>query len=194
MNKSDIAYTLLKDNTITGRVTDFRVVSDSMSPILICGDTVLIKPVEYGKLGIGDIVAFKAEDFILVHRILRKIPEKNGHFSYTTKGDSSFDFDNWSISPDNLLGRIFKINKPCGTVNLDTAFWRVCGYLSSITSIFQARIFRISVKVKKRLWKNKTSPYSGAVKKALLLPLLTLSNLILSLNRAGQTRLRGRNS
>lgn len=78
------------------------IASNSMSPCFYKGDVVIIDQ-KYQNLNQGDIVAFKYEGTVIVHRIHQMIKTKNEYFIYT-KGDANRNPDNYKITKDMILG------------------------------------------------------------------------------------------
>ncbi len=85
---------------ILGTSTPFLVVtSGSMRPTLNIGDLLILsKPTELKE---GDIIAFKHERIIIVHRIY-EISEKG----IKTKGDALPNPDFWIVNPSDVLGKV----------------------------------------------------------------------------------------
>ena len=79
--------------------------SESMTPKINMGDVVLIdKGINKNKIKVGDVIAFKYEGNIIVHRVV-SLSMKNNNKIYKTKGDNNKDFDAWVISNDDLVGK-----------------------------------------------------------------------------------------
>lgn len=81
------------------------IASGSMHPEIKKGDVVVIEKVSnnYDTLAIGDIIAFKYNDVIIVHRIVNIVSENDEYYFYT-KGDSNNNVDNFAISEDMIIG------------------------------------------------------------------------------------------
>ena len=81
------------------------VATGSMEPNINVGDIVIIEQIkkDYGKLEIGDVLAFKYNGVIVVHRIINKINKGDEYFFYT-KGDNNGSADNYVIKPDSIVG------------------------------------------------------------------------------------------
>ncbi|MDD5827163.1 MAG: signal peptidase I [Bacilli bacterium] len=95
------------------------IASNSMSPCFYKGDVVIIDQ-KYQNLNQGDIIAFKYEGTVIVHRIHQMIKTKNEYFIYT-KGDANRNPDNYKITKDMILGvvkcKIPYIGKPTVLLN-----------------------------------------------------------------------------
>lgn len=78
------------------------VASGSMSPEFERGAVVIVdqSPPEIKE---GEIIAFKAENKIVVHRIIRIVPYGDQNFYYT-KGDANEKEDNYQIRREDIVG------------------------------------------------------------------------------------------
>ncbi len=82
--------------------------SNSMSPVFVRGDAVLIqklKPTEYEQLQKGDILAFYYKDQIIVHRIVAIKKEMNKYY-IQTKGDNNDTEDAFIIENKDIYGKV----------------------------------------------------------------------------------------
>ncbi len=94
------------------KIMPVAVMSGSMDPIFKRGDIVIVKKVkeeDCDKLNIYDIIEYRIDDKIVLHRIIKK--EKiNGELMFTTKGDNNEIADNALVSPSQIIGTIeFKV-------------------------------------------------------------------------------------
>lgn len=81
------------------------IASGSMYPQIKKGDVVIIEKISdnYDTLEVGNVIAFKYNDVIIVHRIVNIISEKDEYYFYT-KGDANNNADNFAISEDMIIG------------------------------------------------------------------------------------------
>lgn len=82
--------------------------SESMTPTIKKGDAVIIQKIseeEFLRLEEGNIIAFKQDGRIIVHRI-NKITLQQDSIKIITKGDANKEEDNYEITYDNLEGII----------------------------------------------------------------------------------------
>ena len=90
------------------------IASGSMHPVFDRGSVVITEQVKdkydnYNKLKEGEIIAFKADKIIVVHRIIR-IVNIGDEVYYYTKGDANEEEDNYLIKKENIIGIVrFKI-------------------------------------------------------------------------------------
>lgn len=81
------------------------VASGSMEPNIHKGDIVIIEKLEenYDKLEVGQVIAYKYEGVIVVHRLINILDDR-GEYFYYTKGDANKDEDNWVVERDMIIG------------------------------------------------------------------------------------------
>ncbi len=80
------------------------IASGSMSPNLYKGDVVIVEKKEKSKeLEKNDIIAYKYNGLIVVHRIARVV-DTGGEKIYFTKGDANRAMDNYKITSDMIIG------------------------------------------------------------------------------------------
>jgi hypothetical protein len=116
MDKSTSAKNLPGDELITlmrtvlDRGADFRftVSGESMSPFIINGDIVTIRPWSWKKPSIGRVVAFIHPDHgkLIIHRIIGK-REK----FYLIRGDSVFASSMDTVGLENIIGYVSKVER-----------------------------------------------------------------------------------
>ena len=82
------------------------IASDSMNPHIKKGDVVIVdKKYSYNDLEKGDIIAFKKEAVIVVHRIFKKVQIGDSILIYT-KGDANTNVDDFVIEKDMIIGKV----------------------------------------------------------------------------------------
>ncbi len=81
------------------------VASGSMNPAIKKGDVVLIEKIDkkYDKLKEKQIVAFKHEGVIVVHRLVN-IEKEQGEYYFYTKGDANAKPDNFMLKENEIIG------------------------------------------------------------------------------------------
>ncbi|MDO5556304.1 MAG: signal peptidase I [Clostridia bacterium] len=89
----------------------FVVLSGSMETEIYTGDLAIVKVIDTNQLKENDIIAYKSGDFVVVHRIIKKVNE-NGTTKFVTKGDNNNTEDDEMITLDKIEGKyLFKISK-----------------------------------------------------------------------------------
>ena len=91
------------------------IASGSMKPVFDRGSVVIIEQVNnkynnYEKLIEGEIIAYRTEKAIIVHRLIRIVNTDEDKFYYT-KGDANKDEDDYLIKKENIIG-IVRFNIP----------------------------------------------------------------------------------
>lgn len=84
----------------------FAVQSDSMAPRLRRGDVVFVRPIDFDKLGTGDIVSayFPQRDGVFTHRVV-EIDDVNRRIR--TRGDHTLSDDPEPTEEDNIIGKLW---------------------------------------------------------------------------------------
>lgn len=89
----------------------FIVLSETMEDRINSGDLVIVKEVDYSTLKKGEIIAFKSDDIVIVHRIY-DIISKDGSVEYITKGDNLANPDKQHVKPEKVEGILrYRIEK-----------------------------------------------------------------------------------
>lgn len=84
------------------------IMSNSMKPIFSRGDMVIIQKIDkkdIQKLTIGDIIEYRLDNHIIVHRIIEK-KEKNKKLIFKTKGDNNNAPDTKYVSEEQIIGLV----------------------------------------------------------------------------------------
>ena len=83
------------------------VASGSMTPNILKGDVVVIEKIDgdYSKLKKGQVIAFKFDGVIVVHRLINIIEDKGTYYFYT-KGDANDQPDNWVVEENMIVGTV----------------------------------------------------------------------------------------
>ncbi len=89
------------------------IVTGSMKPIINPGDIVVIKKIQkvedIDNLKTGDIIQFKREELLIVHRIIELVKnEEDGLIYFRTKGDNNSAEDNGLVNPNDIKGTVYK--------------------------------------------------------------------------------------
>lgn len=97
------------------------IVTGSMEPLIMPGDVALIKKIanndELNKIQIGDVIQFKRDEILIVHRII-DIVEAEGIICYKTKGDNNSEEDKELVKAENIKGRLYKVVPKLGIPTL----------------------------------------------------------------------------
>jgi len=128
--KNDLVVTLILMGLVVVGVLIFREIlaitlrtdyplhtpiSTSMQPTLNVGDYLIVQGVEddseiYADREMGDIIVFRKPtdpDEFIVHRVIEKTwNEQEERFNFKTKGDNNRSSDPWSITVDDIIGKV----------------------------------------------------------------------------------------
>lgn len=82
------------------------VITGSMEPVIQVNSIVLLEPVEFEDLEVGDIIRYTAyQGYSVMHRVISK------NSSYvTTKGDANERPDTFVVTPAQITGRVVEIH------------------------------------------------------------------------------------
>lgn len=92
-----------------------------MFPFFSRGDAVLIEKIsenEFDSLKVDEVLAFKYNNKILVHRII-SINENNGIYLIKTKGDNNISIDAWTVNNDMIYGKVISTIKYIGIPSVE---------------------------------------------------------------------------
>ena len=88
------------------RYQAIAIATGSMTPNILKGDVVIIdKEINPAELKLGQVIAYKYESRIIVHRLVDKVKVGNEYFLYT-KGDANNGIDNYIIYEKMLVGKV----------------------------------------------------------------------------------------
>ena len=162
----DTAFCLLKEKVETGKILTFEVASGySMFPLLSRGDRALVRNVEFQGLRKGDIIIYRTNESLCIHRLIRKLKKDNNCFALITKGDNIYHFDQLPVSKEQLVGKVIAIRKNNKTINLEEMPWKIINYLLASISAIQAYL-PIALRVMRRAFlRNKNFPPGITIKK-----------------------------
>lgn len=89
------------------------VASNSMHPVFSKGDAVLIEYSEPEDIKVGDVLVFRHDNIIVVHRVVN-IGNYNDSYYFNTKGDANDKQDNFNIEEKDMIGKVDYIVKYIG--------------------------------------------------------------------------------
>ena len=105
--------------------------SGSMTPLIRIGDKVKVRTTSTEAIGFGDIIVFREEEKLVIHRVVAKGKLERQPF-FLQKGDrSSFPF---RIPAQCVLGTVFEIHKPSRCILLNSRKWRFLNLLLAVRS------------------------------------------------------------
>lgn len=100
-----------------GGSPSFRIISDSMSPMIEVDDVVKVSRVEPSRVRIGDIVAFQSGQNVVVHRVIGK-SWSGRQLSFRQMGDACRSSARFPT--ENLIGKVTTIQKKGHDIHLDS--------------------------------------------------------------------------
>jgi signal peptidase I len=135
----------------TGREISLTVKGRSMEPLLREGDVVAVCLVRPDQLKRGDMIAFRQNGCVIVHRLLRK--RKNGNtWFYCQKGDS---LNGWSWIPEEaIIGKITSLRRSGRVKGMIGFHWRWLNFVMSLWGGVQIFSYEPMHKAKRALFKR----------------------------------------
>ena len=119
----------------------FRIISGSMHPLIDINDKVLVKRIFPSEVRLGDIILFKSDDALVMHRVI-KIEEQNGRMMILQKGDASLNAG--VTDSESIIGKVVAIEKKGKILSLDSGRGKVINnFLGFINSVF----YRFNLKI-----------------------------------------------
>ncbi|MHC1600780.1 MAG: signal peptidase I [Candidatus Nezhaarchaeales archaeon] len=87
------------------------VEGNSMIPTFYDGDIIFVVGVKPSDLQVGDVIIYRANDKLIVHRII-DIIIYNGKYFFKTKGDNNLMPDPGLVPEDRVVGRVVGVLLP----------------------------------------------------------------------------------
>ncbi len=87
------------------------VEGNSMIPTFYDGDIIFVVGVKPSDLQVGDVVIYRANDKLIVHRVI-DIIIYNGKYFFKTKGDNNLVPDPGLVPEDRVVGRVVGVLLP----------------------------------------------------------------------------------
>jgi signal peptidase I len=119
MNKSSDNHIIVKSIgfSFLDEGTTLKIKADgySMYPSIKPGSVILIEPLADGLFpSPGEIIAWKRESGLVVHRLVRITKDEN-KISYITRGDSCA-YEDKPIIRDQIAGKVIRVETPSGMI------------------------------------------------------------------------------
>ncbi len=100
-----------------GDQVQFKVISNSMAPLIQAGDLVVADIINSHMIKQGDILIIRREADFLTHRAIKPVDD-----GWVTKGDNTIQFDPPS-KERNIIGRVAYIKKSRQIIKFKTRKW-----------------------------------------------------------------------
>lgn len=82
------------------------VATGSMEPLIQPGDMAILADVQPEELTEGDVIQFRRENYMVLHRIVEVREDADGATFYITKGDANNAPDEQPVDPEQVTGRL----------------------------------------------------------------------------------------
>ena len=134
----DIAFSLLRERIKDNAIVSFEAEGESMFPLIETGSLALVRLTHTDALKTGDIIAYKREGRLILHRYMQKVIAKDRSYRLRTKGDNHLFFDAEAVLPEMVLGKVTSIKKWGRTIKLENGFWKINNRIILCLSYFEA--------------------------------------------------------
>lgn len=115
-----------------------KVKGESMRPLVREGDEVMVRPLETGKVKVGDIVCFGKP--VTCHRVIGK-SRCNGRLYLLEKGDRQLE--STKIPVDDISGKVVAIHKGERILNLDNKWGRLLNLIMAWLSLVTLKVGKL---------------------------------------------------
>lgn len=104
-----------------GREMSFTISGSSMEPLLKSGDRVAVRSVHPEQMKMGDIIAFRSEGRVVIHRLVGRRKTGRG-LVYCQKGDNLIGWT-W-ILEEAIIGKVVSVRGPERIADMGDTLWR----------------------------------------------------------------------
>ncbi|HID87110.1 MAG TPA: signal peptidase I [Anaerolineae bacterium] len=154
-----VAGHLIRERMAKGTTFRFRVISNSMAPMIRAGDRVTVSRVGVEDLRRGDIVLYVVGETFHTHRLL-SVRREDGAMFLVTKGDNALSPDQpWR--EEQLLGKVVAIGRGERWVDLESRPWRAANRLLGALAQWEVALLRAGRALKRALLGERRSPLTS---------------------------------
>jgi signal peptidase I len=127
----------------------FRVISNSMQPLIRKDDWIQAAGLSFdGDLHFGDIVLFRRNGDIIIHRVIRR-----GAGKVITKGDRCLCADA-PVLREDVLAKVTRLERGNRIINLKSRWWKIVNIKMAVVSRMVAVCFSSFRKISQKLVEN----------------------------------------
>ncbi len=124
-----------------GGTLRLTVISDSMAPLLLPGDAVLVVQADEADLRRGDLIVVRRGGEPVTHRVVGRARGR-----WLTKGDNLRTLDP-PFEGSELIGRVAAIERQSARTDLETVRWRRVNRFLGWLSWWEARVYRVARRI-----------------------------------------------
>ena len=135
MNSNLVRQALYREHLGRGNCLRFRALGSSMWPWMRSGDLVHVSPAE--RLSVGDIVLYERGQEWFVHRLIRVEGTPARPQRLILRGDG-LPAEDAPVGAEQVLGRVFMIERGSRRIRLDSLPNRVCKALCRTPAVHYA--------------------------------------------------------
>lgn len=136
-NTHNLILDLIDSNLTLGDQIHFKVVSNSMAPLIRSEDSLVANIQKPDSIKPGDIVVIRREKDFLTHRALKLIDGK-----WITKGDNTVQLDPPSKVQD-IIGCVVGIKRETQSITFEPGRWHRINLMIAKLSMLEAQAYAI---------------------------------------------------
>jgi hypothetical protein len=99
-----------------------------MSPTILPGERVLIAPADPGTLRIGDIVKFRLDGHLILHRLVARRRRPDGALQFVFRGDNTSEAES-QVTGSDVIGQAVVVERRERLITLCSPLARLRGRL-----------------------------------------------------------------
>jgi signal peptidase I len=150
-----------------------RVNGNSMSPALRPGDSLLAEVIPLAGYTPGDLVVIRRQADWVTHRLL-----KIEGTDWIVKGDN-LPLPDPGVRSEDILGRVVAVERGTIRIDLQGPRWQRAKRRIARLSEWEARIFRLGMRIKTRLSGSQPRPWAQVLARGLALPFRLLQRFLI---------------
>jgi signal peptidase I len=167
-SQQNVVNDLIREEMAKGTTFCFRIISESMAPLIEAGDQVVVERASADRLRRGDIVLYTVDGTLHTHRLLTRRRHRNATL-LVTKGDASLDPDQpWG--EEQLLGKVVAVRREDRTIDLEGRKWRAVNRLLGILAALQVAALRVAHWVRMVIIGNRRTRWTALVARIVSAP------------------------
>ncbi|MBP5684468.1 MAG: signal peptidase I [Bacilli bacterium] len=133
----------------------YIIVSQSMTPAIKVNDAIIIKRLDAEDLNVGDVITYYSQNpdyygIMITHRILEKIKNNNGTYSFVMKGDYNLTQDPLTVSENQVYGKVIMRIPKIGIIQtlLSSYLGWIFGIILPVGLIISIDVVKFSGRIK----------------------------------------------
>lgn len=159
IERKKIAEAILEEAYQTRGIQKLLCRGKCMVPTLDNDVEVLVRDCLPRSLAIGDIILYKYEDRLMLHRFIYKIKRPDKTIQIVTKADISLRFDP-PIRASDLIGKVVEIDRSGQKIKTQSYLWPLLSRITGALSLLEGLVYMTLNYVKQTLLRKLAVRYS----------------------------------